>query len=386
LTAARELDPVELLEQLVRIDSVNASMGGTGERAMVEAVARILVDIGCEVQTYDVPSADRPNVVATLPGRDTGRTLLLEAHMDTVAMPREPGPVRRVDGRLYARGACDTKGSAAAMLAALSRLARHDDRPTVVFAGVSDEEAAMTGSRALLEQLPAVDAAIVGEPTSLRPVRAHNGMLRFRIIARGTAAHTSRAHLGVNAIAAAARVVLAIQDELLPELQQRSHPLAGPALVTAAMIDGGVAPNLVPAWCAVHVDRRLAPGEDAAEALAGIDALLAAARARGDDVSREEPTIALPAVETAADDPLVAAAEAVVSAELGQAIVAGGVPYGTDASNLSGVGGITCVVLGPGSIDQAHTDEEWVDIEEVVAASRIYEALVLRPAANVTST
>lgn len=385
MTAAHELDPVELLEQLVRIDSVNASMGGRGERAMVEAVARILEAIGCEVQTYDVPSADRPNVVATLPGRDTGRTLLLEAHMDTVAMPREPGPIRRVGGRLYARGACDTKGSAAAMLAALSRLSRLEDRPSVVFAGVSDEEAAMTGSRALLEQLPAVDAAIVGEPTSLRPVRAHNGMLRFRIIARGTAAHTSRAHLGVNAIAAAARVVLAIQDELLPELQQRSHPLAGPALVTAAMIDGGVAPNLVPAWCAVHVDRRLAPREDATKALAEIDALLAEARARGDDVSREEPTIALPAVEIPADDPLVVDAEAVVSADLGVAVSAGGVPYGTDASNLSGVGGISCVVLGPGSIDQAHTDDEWVDVDEVVAASRIYESLILRSAAKDTA-
>jgi acetylornithine deacetylase len=378
VTAAHELDPIDLLEQLVRIDSVNASMGGRGERAMVEAVARILDGIGCEVQIHDIPSADRPNVVATLPGRDTGRVLLLEAHMDTVALPREPHPVRSADGRLYARGACDTKGSAAAMLAALSRLAGSDDRPTVVFAGVSDEEAAMTGSRALLDQLPAVDAAIVGEPTSLRPVRAHNGMLRFRIIARGAAAHTSRAHLGVNAIAAAARVVLTIQDELLPELQQRSHPLAGPALITAAMIDGGVAPNLVPAWCAIHVDRRLAPGEDPARALGEVDALLEAARARGDDVSREEPSIVLPAVEIPADDQLVVDAEAVVSAELGMAVSAGGVPYGTDASNLSGVGGISCVVLGPGSIDQAHTDEEWVDLAEVERASRIYESIVRR--------
>ena len=372
------LDPVELLEQLVRIDSVNASMGGGGERAMVHEVAAILDHIGCEVRIHDVPSPERPNVVGVLPGQAGGRVLLLEAHMDTVAMPSEPSPIRREGGRLYARGACDTKGAAAAMLAALSRLAASDDRPTVIFAGVSDEEAAMTGSRALLEQLPRVDGAIVGEPTSLRPVRVHNGMLRFRIIARGAAAHTSRAHLGVNAIAAASRLVLAIQDALLPQLEQRSHPLAGPALITAAMIDGGVAPNLVPSRCVIHVDRRLAPGEDPAAALAEVDALLGEARARGDDVSREEPFISLPAVDVPADDGLVVAAEAVASSELGVAVSAGGVPYGTDASNLAGVGGIPCVVIGPGSIDQAHTDEEWVDVAEVERASMIYEAIIRR--------
>jgi acetylornithine deacetylase len=375
---AEILDPVELLEQLVQIDSVNASMGGEGERDMVEAVATILDRIGCEVRVHDVPSPERPNVVGVLPGHADGRVLLLEAHMDTVAMPSEPSPIRRDGGRLYARGACDTKGSAAAMLSALSRLATADDRPTIVFAGVSDEEAAMTGSRALLEQLPRVDGAIIGEPTSLRPVRAHNGMLRFRIITRGTAAHTSRAHLGVNAIAAASRLVLAIQDELLPRLEQRSHPLAGPALITPAMIDGGVAPNLVPSRCVIHVDRRLAPGEDPAAALAEVDALLMEARRRGDDVSREEPFISLPAVEIPADDGLVVAAEAVVSSELGEPVSSGGVPYGTDASNLAGVGGIPCVVIGPGSIDQAHTDEEWVDLAEVGRASAIYEAIIRR--------
>jgi acetylornithine deacetylase len=375
-------DPADLLERYVRIDSVNTDMGGGGERAMAEALAQDLEAIGCEVTLHEQPSTRRPNVVAVLPGRDDGRLLLLEAHMDTVALPREPRPVRREGGRLYGRGACDTKGSAAAMLAALSRLAAGPDRPTVVFAGVSDEENAMAGSRALLEQLPAVDAAVVGEPTSLLPVRVHNGLMRFRVTARGTAAHTSRAHLGVNAIAAASRVVLSIQDELLPRLAARTHPLAGPALITAAMIEGGVAPNLVPEWCAVVIDRRLAPGEDPQAALAEVDQLLQQARARGDDVGREEPTILLPAVETPAADPLITAAEAVVADELGSTISAGGVPYGTDASNLSGVGAIPCVVLGPGSIDQAHTEDEWVDLEEVERCSHIYEALVRRFAAT----
>jgi acetylornithine deacetylase/succinyl-diaminopimelate desuccinylase-like protein len=373
------IDPVDLLEELLGIDSVNPAMGGPGERVLAEHLAKILQDIGCRVSLLEgASSPERPNLVAVLPGTMPRPTLLLEAHLDTVAQPRIPIKLRREGGRLYGRGACDTKGSIAAMVAALSRLISRSDRPTVVFAGAADEEVAMTGARALLGQLPPVDAAIVGEPTSLSPVRVHNGMLRFRIVARGTAAHTSRAHLGVNAIAAAARAVLAIQDQLVPALQARpAHPLAGPALATAAVIRGGVAPNLVPEWCEVDVDRRLAPGEDPADALAEVDALLEPLRAAGDAIVREEPRILLPAVETPADHLLVRTVEATVTRVTGRSVTAGGVPYGTDASYLSGSGGIPCVILGPGSIDQAHTDDEWVPIREVRQAARILEETVL---------
>ena len=112
-------------------------------------------------------------------------------------------------------------------------------------------------------------------------------------------------------------------------------------------------------------------------ALEEIDALLGALRASGDDLTRHEPTILLAPVETPADHDLVRLSESVVAAELGRDVAAGGVPYGTDASHISGLGGIPCVVLGPGSIDQAHTEDEWVASAEVVTASRIYERLVL---------
>lgn len=377
MTAAT-VNATDLLEEFLRIDSVNPAMGGGGEGALGEHVAAILAGLGCTVVTPEVEPGGRRNVVAILPGRAGRAVLLLEAHLDTVAQPRQGLPVRRANGRLYGRGACDTKGSAAAMVAALARLAALDDRPTVVFAGAVDEEFAMTGSAALTRQLPPVDGAIVGEPTSLLPVRAHNGLARFRIVARGRAAHTSRAHLGVNAVAAASRVVLAIQDRLVPVLQARTHPLAGPALATAAVIRGGVASNLVPEWCELDVDRRLAPGENPDDALREIDELLDELRSAGDELEREAPSILLPAVETAADHPLVGVAEAAASAVLGRAVEAGGVPYGTDASNLWGLGRIPCVVLGPGSIDQAHTEDEWVSLHEVEQAAEIYVEAVRR--------
>ena len=367
----------DLLEELVRIDSSNTAMGGPGEAALADRVAELLRAIGCTVELPAVANGGR-NVVGRLDGRPGAPALLLEAHLDTVAQPRDDLTVGVAGRRLSGRGACDAKGSLAAMLAAMARLASVDDRPSVIFAGAVDEEVAMSGSLALIDQLPEVHGAVIGEPTSLVPVRVHNGLARFRIVARGRSAHTSRAHLGVNAVAAAARAVLAIEDRLVPRLRARAHPLVGPALATAAMIRGGVASNLVPDWCEILVDRRLAPGEAPSDAFAEIDALLDELRAAGDELERDAPSILLPAVETAADHPLVRTAEAASTAVVGRAVEAGGAPFGTDASNLSAVGGIPCVVLGPGSIDQAHTDDEWVSLDEVEQAADVYVELARR--------
>jgi acetylornithine deacetylase len=372
------MDPVELLEELVRVDSVNPAMGGPGEHEIVVRLVELLGDLGLEVSTPEVVDGRR-NLLARLPGTSGAPTLLLEAHLDTVAMPEDGLAVSRSEDRLAGRGSCDTKGSAAAMVAAMAELMGADEeRATVVFAGVADEEHAMLGSRALVDQLPPVDAAVIGEPTSLEPVRVHNGLARIMIETHGRAAHTSRAHLGVNAISAAARVVSALEERLLPQLKARTHPLAGPALLTPAVIHGGVAPNIVPDRCRLWVDRRLAPGENPDAALAEIDELLDGLRERGDRITRKPPWVLLEAVETPADHPVVRLAEESVEAVLGRPVTAGGVPYGTDASNLSGVGGIPCVVLGPGSIDQAHTDDEWVSLEEVRRAAVVYAEMARR--------
>jgi acetylornithine deacetylase len=372
------MDPVELLEELVRIDSVNPAMGGPGELEIVARLAEVLRDLGLEVSTLEVVDGRR-NLIATLPGAPGAPTLLLEAHLDTVAMPEGGLAVSRIGDRLVGRGTCDTKGSAAAMVAAIAQLASSgDERASVVFAGVADEEHVMLGSRAIVDQLPPVDAAVVGEPTSLEPVRVHNGLARITIETHGRSAHTSRAHLGVNAISAAARVVSALQDRLLPLLEARAHPLAGPALLTPAVIRGGVAPNVVPDRCRLSVDRRLAPGENPDAALAEIDELLDELRDSGDRITREPPWALLEAVETPADHPVVRLAEESVQAVLGRSMTAGGVPYGTDASNLSGIGGIPCVVLGPGSIDQAHTDDEWVPLDEIRQGAAVYAEIARR--------
>ncbi|MFQ5947612.1 MAG: M20 family metallopeptidase [Acidimicrobiia bacterium] len=368
------MNPIDLLEELVRIDSVNPSMGGPGEEAMVRRLSELFTELGLEVRAPEVAEGRR-NVIAHLPGDPNAPTLLLEAHLDTVAMPEESLLVERTDERLIGRGASDTKAACAAMVAAIAVVADEADGTSVVFAGAVDEEAAMLGSRALVDQLPPVDGAIIGEPTSLAPVRVHNGLARFRVVSLGRSAHTSRAQLGVNAVATASRVVLALQD-LRRQLEDRAHPLAGPALLTPAMIHGGKAPNVVPDRCELVVDRRLSPGESAGAALAEVDRILDELREGGAEIIREPPDTLLPPVETPATHPLVALAEDAVEKVLGRRIPAGGVPYGTDAANLSGRGGVPCVVLGPGSIDQAHTADEWVPLREVEQAVEIYAEIV----------
>jgi acetylornithine deacetylase/succinyl-diaminopimelate desuccinylase-like protein len=370
------IDPVDLLEDLVRIPSVNPRMeGGVGEQQIAEFVASVLGDLGLIVSTFEVQDG-RSNVVARLDGEARELTLLLEAHLDTVAASSRAMVVGRDGNRLIGRGACDTKASVAAMIAALSQMQLEGDRPSIVFAGVVDEEYAMSGSRALVKQLDSPPyAAIVGEPTSLRPVRVHNGLARLRIETHGRAAHTSKSYLGANAITSAARVVIALEDELHPQLLERGHPLIGPALITAAVIHGGTGPNVVPEACMIEVDRRLAPGEEPAEALAEIDRLLDRLRTEGVVVTRHHPNTLLPAVETPEDHPVVRIAEGAVEKVLGSPARAEGAPFGTDASNLWGIGRIPCVVLGPGSIDQAHTEDEWVPISEVRAATAIYSEI-----------
>lgn len=363
----------DLLERLVRIPSVNPAMGGDGESEVARFLADVFRGAGIEVSLIEVLEG-RPNVIATLPGAEDAGILLFEAHLDTVAPPPGGLPIRAEQDRLYGRGACDTKASGAAMVAAmLALVGERARRPTIVFAGVVDEETVMSGSRALIDQLArGLDGAVVGEPTSLHPIRAHNGLARFRVTARGRPAHTSKAYLGRNAVVDLAAFIVRVAEELIPRGEARPHPLTGPALLTPAVVAGGTAPNVVPDRAEVVFDRRVSPGQSVEEALTEVDDIMATCSQLGSDLVREEPFVDLPPVETPADHPMITVAEQATSAVLGNEIVAGGVPYGTDASNLSGRGGIPCVVLGPGSIDQAHTDDEWVSLDQVDAAVDVY--------------
>jgi acetylornithine deacetylase len=368
---------VELLSELIGIESVNPAYpgGSRGEAAVADFVEQRCRRLGLDVERRPVLPG-RDNVVATLRPMGARRRLILEAHMDTVGLggagERALRPEVR-DGRVHGRGACDTKGSLAAMLAAVELLLerRREHATEVVLLATVDEEHNFRGVLSYAQSGATAEAAIVGEPTGLRVVVATKGCVRCRISTRGRAAHSSEPERGDNAIVRMA-AVLAVLEELKAALRARSHPMVGSPTLSVGRIWGGTGVNIVPDRCTIEIDRRTIPGESPEAALAELDAALG----RLDDtdasmIERDDPFVVDWALDTPRDAAVVRAATAACRDVLGSAEVVG-VPYGTDASKLSALAGIPSVVFGPGSIAQAHTDDEFVPIAELEQAVQVY--------------
>ncbi len=350
---------------------------GAGEAGLADYIERFFRDIGVSVERQKV-APGRWNVLARVPGDGAPRTILFDAHQDTVSafgmdIPPFAGEIR--EGKLFGRGACDVKGGMAAMLFAMRRAAAEKPKgaASVVLACTVDEEHGFRGVQRLLASSwnPAKPVmAIVAEPTLLDVVIAHKGLMHWEISTRGVSCHSASPELGDNAIYRMARVVSALEEYAGSLKEGPNHPLLGRATMSAGLIHGGTSTNVVPSFCAVEIDRRLVPGESPADAFGGCrEAVL---RELGTDfpVVFHEPWLIAPALNTPPD------AEVARIAEEGAASVRGeryprGVPYGTDAAVLS-AGGIPSVVLGPGDIAQAHTRDEWIALDQIEKAAEIY--------------
>ncbi|MDH4410316.1 MAG: M20 family metallopeptidase [Verrucomicrobiales bacterium] len=375
-------DPViHTLAELVCIPSINpAYEGGVSEAGVVAWLGEFCRGRGIETWETEV-FPGRPNLIARLPGRDPKRRIILEAHTDTVSVkgmtipPFDPV----IEGNLlYGRGSCDTKAGLAAMLHAMASLKDEGFVPPceVWLAAVVDEEYSYRGVVKLCEGLTA-HAAIVAEPTELRLVVASKGVLRWRIRVRGKAAHSSKPHLGVNAINHMARLILALEKDEA-SLATKVHPLAGAATCNVGVISGGVQVNFVPDECVIEIDRRLLPGERAIDALTNYQSLL-------DDLARRHPgfiaEMEAPMLTDEGLDAPVDAAPALLGGEIlremGLDGAPAGVPFGSDASKLSRQG-VPSLVFGPGSIDRAHGAVEYVEIDEVLKAEAFFREFLRR--------
>lgn len=360
------------LLRYVGVPSVNPAIdGGPGEAELAGVLETELRAEGFEPVREPVHPGGRDNILAPLAGRAGSPLVMFHAHLDTVGFSGKAGAEAvSSGGQVYGRGACDTKGSLAAMVEALLLLRSVDPggRASVLLAGGIDEEAGGTGAQALAARHPEIDMAVIGEPTSLEAATAHKGVLRFEIAAIGAPAHSSKPHLGRNAVHAMARVLDALEHEYIPALDPRGHPLTGPATLNVSTIAGGTALNVVPAECVIALDRRVIPGEDHAELLDGFDRLLDGLE--GVSLQRREPFLATAPLDTPPASPVVQALFRAKEAVIGRRGRPIGVTFGTDASFFSPAG-ISCAVFGPGSIDQAHSDAEWVGVEETAQAAEI---------------
>jgi acetylornithine deacetylase len=359
----------ELVAALVAIDSVNPDLvpGGAGEGEIAGFVAGRLHDAGLEVE-LDEAAPGRPSVIAVAPGTGGGRSLMLNAHLDTVGvegMERPFEPVVR-DGRLYGRGAYDMKAGLAACMLAAERLRSEGLAGDVVVAAVADEEYASIGVQSVLKRRR-TDAAVVTEPTSLRVCVAHKGFAWAEIETRGRAAHGSRPSEGVDAIARMAPVLTRLAElESALDAGPR-HELVGAGSVHASLIEGGQELSSYPARCLLSLERRTVPGETAEDVRRECAALV-------EGVDGAEARLGL-VREPFGVDPGSDVVEAVSRAAegvTGRPGVQYGETYWMDAAFIQAAG-IPTVVFGPGG-EGAHAAEEWVDLASVEACA---EGLVL---------
>lgn len=272
----------EVLEELVRIPSVNPGFpGGHGEREVAAYVKSFLESRGLKTVCQPV-EADRNNVIGLLPGTDSQRWWLLEAHMDTVQVQGMTIPPFAAE----VRGSCDTKASLASMLVALETIREHGWVPplSVCLAAVVDEEIGCRGVSALAERVAAEpvrdEGAIVGEPTGLNVLTAHKGCVRFHIDVHGRAGHSSNPGLADNAIERAFEVIQALRSIEREDYPGLAHSLAGQPTHCVTMIRGGEAPNTVPDVCRLTIDRRTVPGEEPMDVFRAIRARLSALEER----------------------------------------------------------------------------------------------------------
>jgi acetylornithine deacetylase/succinyl-diaminopimelate desuccinylase-like protein len=359
----------KLLCELIALPSVNPAFlppndSHAGEQRVAEFLAASARRAGLEIELQPVLPARSNLLIWFRPQGKVDRRLLLAPHLDTVSGAELPGAFFSPaisNGRLFGRGACDTKGSVAAMFTALCLLAESTQRPArteIVLACLVDEESGQAGSRALAASGFRADLAIVGEPTKTKIVTAHKGALWLRLTTRGKAAHGARPELGRNAIHAMARVVDLLETRYAAALRRRrAHPLLGHASINVGAILGGKQPNIVPDECAIQIDRRTLPGENDSQVVREINTLLRQNRLSAQITSLQNAPCG--PMETSLQSPLLP--EFFRSARQKRPV---GVDYFSDAGVLSAAG-IPSVLFGPGDIAQAHTPDEWIGLEQL---------------------
>ncbi|OHE63441.1 MAG: hypothetical protein A2Z99_17290 [Treponema sp. GWB1_62_6] len=332
------------------------------------AVLREICESRGAAVTVDEVAPGRFNFSAAFPGDLPGPSWMFEAHGDTVP---GGGPFRldEAEDRVYGRGACDTKASLVAMLAAILRAkGKGLLKGNVRFVSTCSEETGGEGARALAASGSKPGMTVIGEPTGLKIVRAHKGAWRTKIGTRGKAAHSSNPDAGVNAIVAMCAVIRALETEFAPRLAAVRNGLLGSPTLSVGTIHGGRAANIVPDECSIEVDWRLVPET-------GMEDLLEQLRIRF-PAATVEPYEFYPPFFEPDDSPVLARLASAVREVTGLPAVLAGAPWAANAGILQYEAGWSCAIFGPGDISRAHTADEYVEWSQVELAAQVYERLL----------
>ncbi len=331
--------------------------------------------------TRQLVSPGRDNLFAKYESPTSRDTILFDVHQDTVptdGMTIPPFTPVIDNGRLYGRGSCDVKGSMASMLSAFERL--HRERPrgsaSVLLVFTVDEEFTHTGSSSLAEFEHGAKLAVVAEPTRLNLVHCHKGAIRWKIWTRGVACHSSKPDQGINAIYRMGEVLRHLAEYAQGLSVAQPDPILGPPTLSVGRIEGGVSVNVVPDWCVVEVDRRLIPGESPMESRQKVRTFLDSRLGNPDWLEFGDPWVCMPALRSDGGLDWTEPIRDAIASATGRRPELIGVPFGTDAGPL-GAAGLPSVVFGPGDIAQAHTKDEWIELEQLTLAAEAYYKIAL---------
>jgi succinyl-diaminopimelate desuccinylase len=379
---SRYLNRDRLVERLVRLVKVGSENPPGEEKEVANVTAAMCEDIGLDVTLHE-GQPERPSIVArweAAPGQTVGYC----SHIDTVPIGdtalwgMDPLGAEIEGDTLHGRGACDAKGPVASALEAVAILkdAGAELGGTLELELVADEETmGFNGAGYLVdERIISPDVAVVGEPTSLRVVRAQRGAAWVRITTKGVATHGSAPERGVNAVRHMAEIVRHL-EATVPNI---SHPVLGAPSIGVGTITGGTKVNIVPAWCTVEVDRRSIPGETKESVRESIQAAV--------DLARE----AHPNIDAEIDvmfyaDPFEVDESSRVVREVVSAVsdaTASNAPVigfrGASDARFLAEAGADVVICGPGDIALAHTARESVDLNEVATCALAYAVAFAR--------
>lgn len=367
---------VSLLQDLVRIPSVNPDnapgTNQTGEAAMAVFLDGWLSALGAEVTIEEIKPG-RPNLIARFAPLDGRPRVMFGPHLDTVGvggMTIDPFAAEIRDGRMWGRGTSDTKGPMAAMLWAL-----HENRDRLANAPVAfdfvafmAEESGQWGSKAFAKtHAKDYTFALVGEPTSMQVVHVTKGSLWATLRATGKAAHSSQPERGENAIMKLARALDQLETELVPKLATFTHPVLGRSTMNVGVIRGGSRPNIVPDLAEAEIDIRITPA--LASAGGGLALLKETIARLGLPLELVNPH-ENPPMETSAEHPMI---QSLLATDPACGLT--GAPWFSDAAHLSH-GGVPSICIGPGSIDQAHTADEFIDLAQLEAGAEFFSRFV----------
>jgi acetylornithine deacetylase/succinyl-diaminopimelate desuccinylase family protein len=373
---------IEDLEAMISIPSMNPFQQEVRkdyrEQEMAEFYCDRMSDLGLDVGVREVVPG-RPNVWGVLKGGANGPSLMLAGHLDTVGNENYADAfIPRVENnRVYGRGACDMKDALASYLEVV-RLLREADLPlrgNLILTGIADEEDQMIGSRDLGARGPWADYGLIGEPSGLAICSAHKGQVGYRVRAIGKAVHSSRPEDGVNAIEGIAHIVEALKTHQQTLMTKDPHRLCGHGRCCPSVIRGGTIVSTVPDKCELEIDRRTLPGETREDVYSELEELIAGVSKSHPQFKFEidGPTIDVQALDVPVDNLIVDTVLTAFRSVTGKPIETSAFSGGTDAPHF----GFPTLIFGAGSLQQAHSINEYIEVDDMLIATRVYLTTVL---------